>query len=64
MVVDSGTWLLKRAKFETDQVEVVLRCFDYEVNAGMDAGDFKFDLPDDVTVYEGLPRFMGRSRLR
>ncbi len=59
--VSATTWYLEEASFENDEIKVILRFYDYQVNRGLSATSLFLKLPEDTTMYEGLPQFFNHG---
>ena len=62
ITVSTSTWALEEASFEDDEIQVVLKCYDYRVNRSLTPSSLRLNLPSDVEIYDGLPKLFGRGR--
>ena len=64
ITVSASTWALEEASFEDDEMKMTLKCFGYRVNRGLSASSLRLELPSDVEMYEGLPKFFKNTLKR
>jgi len=57
ILVDSKEWLVRGAVLENDEILIELNWFDFKVNQGLKASDFRIKLPENVVIEEGGPMF-------
>lgn len=58
MELDSGNWMVSEITFENSDMTMSIFCRDYRANSGMKPGVFRFKLPPDTEVIDGIPMLM------
>ena len=62
MSLDSSNWQASEISFENSDMTMKIICREYLSNQGIKAGTFRFVLPPDTEVIEGIPMLMGPGK--
>jgi outer membrane lipoprotein-sorting protein len=62
VALESGKWLVSEISFENSDMSMSIICSGYQLNRGLKAKAFRFRLPPDTEVVEGLPMLMGPGK--
>ena len=62
MSLDSSNWQASEISFENSDMTMKIICSEYLSNQGIKAGTFRFVLPPDTEVIEGIPMLMGPGK--